>query len=126
MLKLKDENKKLREESIELHRDMDNLLKEETNIESQSEFYKHSAERAQLELKQIENNKNEVVKLTNQITEMHAINEKLKRDLSSVENRNSELQKMIDKGNLNSDDMQKEWSSSISKLTKELTETSAL
>lgn len=46
LLKLKDENKKLREESIELHKDMDNLLKEETNIENQSEFYKHSAERA--------------------------------------------------------------------------------
>jgi len=33
---------------------------------------------------------------------------------------------MIDRSNLSSDDMQKDWSSTITKLTRELTETSSL
>jgi len=52
--------------------------------------------------------------------------EKTRRDLSTQQSNNSELQKMIDRGNLSSGDMQKEWSASINKLTRELTETSAL
>lgn len=126
LLIIKDENKKLRDESIEMHRDMNNLLKEETDMENQSEYYKHSAERAQQELQQVEDNKAQIVTLTQQLTQLHSENEKIKRDLNFTENRNSELQKMMDKGNLSSNDMQKEWSGSITKLTKELTETSTL
>ena len=126
LLIVKDENKRLRDESIEMHRDMNNLLKEETDRENQSEYYKHSAERAQQELKQVEDNKAQIVTLTQQLTQLHIQNEKIKRDLNFTENRNSELQKMMEKGNLSSDDMQIEWSGSITKLTKELTETSTL
>jgi len=38
LLKNKDENKRLREDKITLHKDMDNLLKEETKIENEYEF----------------------------------------------------------------------------------------
>ena len=95
-------------------------------MENQSEYYKHSAERAQQELQQVEDNKAQIVTLTQQLTQLHIQNEKIKRDLNFTENRNSELQKMMEKGNLSSDDMQIEWSGSITKLTKELTETSTL
>ena len=77
-------------------------------------------------MKQVEDNKAQIVTLTQQLTQLHIQNEKIKRDLNFTENRNSELQKMMEKGNLSSDDMQIEWSGSITKLTKELTETSTL
>lgn len=126
LLKIKDDNKKFRDESIKMRKDMDNLVKEESNAENASEFYKYSAERAQTELKQHQEDKANITNLHTQLAEMSAELEKARRDLASQQSHNSELQKMIDRGNLSSGDMQKEWSASITKLTRELTETSAL
>jgi len=81
---------------------------------------------AQTELKQNQEDKANMTKMHQQLADLTADLEKSRRDLATQLTSNSELQKMIDRGNISSGDMQKEWSSTISKLTRELTETSAL
>jgi len=126
LLKIKDANKKLQDGSTKMQKDLENMLKEESKAENASEFYKYSAEMAQTELKQNQEDKANMTKMHQQLADLTADLEKSRRDLASQLASNSELQKMVDRGNISSGDMQKEWSSTISKLTRELTETSAL
>jgi hypothetical protein len=81
---------------------------------------------AQTELKQNQEDKANMTKMHQKLADLTADLEKSRRDLATQLTSNSELQKMIDRGNISSGDIVFEWSSTISKLTRELTETSAL